>query len=117
MAAAYLSLAILVASPLSITHRSTESGFIMLATLLLAASAIPLPTTGLDLALGQAPQGEAPMIRDYFQAGGQYVENSAREHVFRDQIYVEHLVPMHGVTQKHPIVFLHGSAQTATVSE
>lgn len=88
----------------------------MLATLLLAASAIPLPAIGLARALEQAPQDEAPMIRDYFQAGGQYAENSAGEHVFQDQIYVEHLVPVHGVTQKHPIVFLHGSAQTATVS-
>lgn len=86
----------------------------MLATLLLAASAIPLPAIGLARALEQAPQDEAPMIRDYFQAGGQYAENSAGEHVFQDQIYVEHLVPVHGVTQKHPIVFLHGSAQTAT---
>lgn len=89
----------------------------MLATLLLAASAIPLPAIGLALAaLEQAPQGEAPMVRDYFQAGGQYAENSAGEHIFQDQIYVEHLAPVHCVTQKHPIVFLHGSAQTATVS-
>lgn len=88
----------------------------MLATLLLATSAIPLPATALASALDQAPQHEAPMIRDYLYAGGQYAENSAGDHIFQDQIYVEHLVPVHGVTQKHPIVFLHGSAQTATVS-
>lgn len=88
----------------------------MLATLLLAAYAIPLPAIGLALALEQAPRDEAPMIRDYFQAGGQYAQNSAGDHIFQDQIYVEHLLPVHGVTQTFPIVFLHGSAQTATVS-
>lgn len=88
----------------------------MLATLLLAASAIPLPATGPASALAQTPQDEAPMIRDYLYAGGQYAENTAGEHIFQDQIYVEHLLPVHGVTQNHPIVFLHGSAQTATVS-
>lgn len=90
----------------------------MLATLLGAASAGPLPAIGLALALAHASQaqGEAPMIRDYLYAGGHYAENSAGEHIFQDQVYIEHLLPVHGVSQKHPIVFLHGSAQTATVS-
>lgn len=84
----------------------------MLATLFLAACALQTRAIG----LAQASQDEAPMIRSYIQAGGQYAENSAGEHIFQDQIYVEHLVPVHGVTQHHPIVFLHGAAQTATVS-
>ncbi|KAJ0116864.1 hypothetical protein J7T55_010015 [Diaporthe amygdali] len=82
----------------------------MLATLFLAACALQTRAIG----LAQASQDEAPMIRSYIQAGGQYAENSAGEHIFQDQIYVEHLVPVHGVTQRHPIVFLHGAAQTAT---
>ncbi|KAI3394174.1 hypothetical protein diail_3129 [Diaporthe ilicicola] len=82
----------------------------MLATLILAAFA----TLTRAIGLVQAAQDEVPMIRDYIQAGGQYAEISAGEHVFQDQIYVEHLVPVHGVTQQYPVVFLHGSGQTAT---
>ena len=37
-------------------------------------------------------------------------------HFFKDQMYVEQLVPPGGITQKEPIVFIHGQAQTGTVS-
>lgn len=47
--------------------------------------------------------------------GGQYIQNSAGEHVFADQMYVEKLTPAAGVTKPHPIVFIHGQAQTGTV--
>lgn len=66
--------------------------------------------------LGRSLQDEVPMIRDYLQVGGQYVENSAGEHVLADQIYVEHLLPIGGSTQPQPLIMIHGSAQTATVS-
>lgn len=60
---------------------------------------------------------EVPMIRDYIQVGGRYVENAAGEHVFQDQMYVEHLAPVNGTTQRYPLVMLHGAAQSATVSK
>lgn len=56
------------------------------------------------------------MVRDYLQVGGNYVENAAGEHVWENQVYVEHLVPVNGSTQPFPLVMIHGSAQTATVS-
>ena len=37
-------------------------------------------------------------------------------HSFRDQMYVESLVPRGRVTQKYPIIFVHGQGQTGTVS-
>lgn len=67
-------------------------------------------------AVGSSARDEVPMIRDYLQVGGQYVENTAGEHVFQDQIYVEHLAPVNRTFQKYPLVMLHGAAQSATVS-
>lgn len=56
------------------------------------------------------------MVRNYLQVGGGYVENTDGEHVFQDQMYVEHLAPVNGTTQQYPLVMIHGTAQTATVS-
>lgn len=47
--------------------------------------------------------------------GGQYMQNGAGQHVFADQMYVETRTPAAGVTKPHPIVFIHGQAQTGTV--
>lgn len=54
--------------------------------------------------------------RDYFYVGGQYTTTPAGEHLFENQMYVEHLTPAE-VTQPHPIVFMHGGAQSGTVSK
>lgn len=59
--------------------------------------------------------GEVPAQRSYMYVGGQYIQNSAGQHVFADQMYVEKLTPAAGVTKPHPIVFIHGQAQTGTV--
>ncbi|EFQ98525.1 hypothetical protein MGYG_01552 [Nannizzia gypsea CBS 118893] len=59
-------------------------------------------------------QGEIPYIRKYLYVGGEYADNGNGEHIFRDQMYVEHLVPAKGPTKQHPIVLLHGQAQTGT---
>lgn len=57
------------------------------------------------------------MIRDYFYVGGSYVEDTgAGGEVFANQMYVEHLVPPGGATQKWPLVFIHGQGQSGTVS-
>jgi hypothetical protein len=58
---------------------------------------------------------EVPAQRSYLYVGGQYILNSAGEHVFADQMYVEKLTPTAGVTKPHPILFIHGQAQTGTV--
>ncbi|KAF4972717.1 hypothetical protein FSARC_782 [Fusarium sarcochroum] len=57
---------------------------------------------------------EVPYIRSYFYAGGEYAEDGSGGHIFRDQMYVEKLVPFLGATQDEPIVFIHGQAQTGT---
>lgn len=59
---------------------------------------------------------EVPAQRSYMYVGGQYILNSAGQHVFADQMYVEKLTPVAGVTKPYPIVFIHGQAQTGTVS-
>jgi hypothetical protein len=63
-----------------------------------------------------AAQGEVAYHRSYMYVGGQYVEDGSGGHVFTDQMYVEKLTPTQGATKKHPIVFIHGQAQTGTVS-
>ncbi|KAI9710484.1 MAG: hypothetical protein M1820_002620 [Bogoriella megaspora] len=57
---------------------------------------------------------EAPSIRSYFYVGGHYVTNASDYHLYSNQLYVESLVPVDGITQSEPIVFLHGQAQTGT---
>ncbi|KAH6970725.1 Alpha/beta hydrolase family-domain-containing protein [Ilyonectria sp. MPI-CAGE-AT-0026] len=57
---------------------------------------------------------EASYVRSYFFAGGAYVDDGAGGHIFRDQMYVEKLVPARGATHKTPIVFIHGQGQTGT---
>ena len=37
-------------------------------------------------------------------------------HLFKDQMYVEKLVPQGGAEQQEAIIFIHGQAQTGTVS-
>lgn len=61
---------------------------------------------------------EAPAIRSFFYAGGGYADDGAGGHVFRDQMYVEHLRPPGhpGKSVKDtPVVLIHGQAQTGTV--
>ncbi|KAJ5100199.1 hypothetical protein N7456_006251 [Penicillium angulare] len=57
---------------------------------------------------------EFPHTRTYFYAGGSYTQRDNGEHILTDQIYVEHLMPVSGVTQPYPILFIHGGGQTAT---
>lgn len=66
----------------------------------------------------QAPNTEVPSIRSYFYVGGDYVDDGSGkdEHIFQSQMYVEKLLPVGGVTQKYPIVLIHGQGQTGTVS-
>lgn len=61
-------------------------------------------------------QGEVPSIRSYFYVGGGYATDGAGGEIFRDQMYVEKLMPAKGPKQRTPIVFIHGQAQTGTVS-
>lgn len=58
--------------------------------------------------------GEVPYVRTYFYAGGQYVDDGNGGKIFRDQMYVEKLVPARGVTRTTPVVLIHGQAQTGT---
>lgn len=58
---------------------------------------------------------EVPAQRSYMYVGGQYISDGSDQHVFADQMYVEKLTPVKGATKPHPIVFIHGQAQTGTV--
>ena len=59
---------------------------------------------------------EVPHSREFFYVGGHYTDDGAGGHVFSGQMYVERLQPAHGIGQRYPIVFMHGQAQTGTVS-
>lgn len=61
-----------------------------------------------------ASRGEAQHEREYFYVGGNYITTPAGS-LFQNQMYVEKLTPPR-VSQAYPIVFLHGGAQTGTVS-
>lgn len=58
---------------------------------------------------------EAFAAREYFMIGGNYV-NTTTGHLFANQMYVEKLIPKKS-TQPYPLVFIHGQAQTGSVSE
>ncbi|KAL8364949.1 hypothetical protein RB595_003982 [Gaeumannomyces hyphopodioides] len=58
--------------------------------------------------------GEEPYVRTFFYAGGQYVDDGSGGKIFRDQMYVEKLLPVGGVTQTTPVVLIHGQAQTGS---
>lgn len=64
-----------------------------------------------------------PHYREYFYIGAQYVEQGpptdgeaagSDSLLAEGQIYVEHLIPAHGVTQNFPLLMLHGAGMTAT---
>lgn len=59
---------------------------------------------------------EDAYIRSYFYVGGSYVPDGSGGHIYRDQMYVERLRPVHGTVHDVPIVLIHGQAQTGTVS-
>lgn len=75
----------------------------------LAGAAIASPSN--------ASSTETPHTRKYFYTGGQYVADSDGDHTWTDQLYVEQLTPVGGATKANPIVFIHGQAQTGTVSQ
>ncbi|OLN97890.1 putative secreted lipase-like protein 3 [Colletotrichum chlorophyti] len=87
------------------------------AALLGQSSALP-PAFGEPDALpdvkGGCVDSETPHIRSYFYVGGGYVDDGAGGHIFRDQMYVEKLLPVGGVSQETPIVLIHGQAQTGS---
>ncbi|KAL9616525.1 MAG: hypothetical protein Q9160_008618 [Pyrenula sp. 1 TL-2023] len=57
---------------------------------------------------------ECAAKREYFYVGGQYTDGGTGFEIFKDQIYVERLVPPEGRTKSDPILFIHGNAQTGT---
>jgi pimeloyl-ACP methyl ester carboxylesterase len=66
------------------------------------------------LAAAQPPAGLPTIVaqHSFFYVGGTYVGAPGQE-VMRGQMYVEYLAPR-SITQKYPLVLIHGAAQTAT---
>lgn len=54
---------------------------------------------------------ETPYYRDFFYVGGHY-EDSVLGNLTYDQIYVEKLTPVGGITQQKPIIFFHGGGKS-----
>lgn len=61
---------------------------------------------------------QSASYRSYFYVGGQYKDNGRgdKQHVMTGQMYVEKLIPVHGVRHPWPLVFIHGAGQTGTVN-
>jgi hypothetical protein len=72
-----------------------------------SAGAVPLKES-------RGISGEVAAVREYFYVGGSYV-NTSSGHLFSNQMYVERLTPLRPC-QPYPLVFIHGQAQTGTVS-
>ncbi|CRG89144.1 hypothetical protein PISL3812_06180 [Talaromyces islandicus] len=68
----------------------------------------------LNCVLAAFSANEEPYKRSYDYFGGKYVDDGTGQHVFTDQMYVERLTPVGVSLKPHPIVFIHGQAQTGT---
>lgn len=70
-----------------------------------------------DARYPRRPSQESAYIRDYFYAGGSWVDDGTGQgtRVLQGQMYVERLSPPFGATHPYPLVFVHGSGQTGTV--
>ena len=66
-------------------------------------------------ALPQREGTEAAASREYFYIGGNYALTNTGGHIFTNQMYVEKLSPARK-RHRYPLVFIHGQAQTGTVS-
>lgn len=84
-------------------HLPGGKSFGLAASLIAASCAAAAVTTG-----------EAQHAREYFYVGGEYVTTPSGS-LFENQMYVEKLTPPR-VSKPYPIIFLHGGAQTGTVS-
>lgn len=82
---------------------------------LVASAALAVLASSADIA-SSSWSTEFPAIRSYSYVGGRYADNGAGGHVFVDQMYVERLQPTGGIQHSTPIIFIHGQAQTGTVS-
>ncbi|KAI9815930.1 MAG: hypothetical protein M1827_001922 [Pycnora praestabilis] len=84
--------------------------------LLVASSLAPaLNYTGINASSPNDPSIEAPLRRDYFFVGGNYVLNETDGgHIFVNQLYVEKLTPANGANQSYPLVFFHGGGISGT---
>ena len=73
-----------------------------------------LPLVAAGPAIAQQLKGIPTSVayRSFFYAGGAYTGETGKE-IMRGQMYVEYLAPKQ-ITQRYPIVLIHGAAQTAT---
>jgi pimeloyl-ACP methyl ester carboxylesterase len=90
-----------------------------LAALSLLAGAVSGSAIGPTIASAESPTAPSPAIRPltlaengYFFVGGSYVESGGKR-LMAGQMYVEYLTPQK-VTHPHPIVMIHGTAQTGS---
>ena len=65
-------------------------------------------------ALAACPSS-TPSFRNFFYIGGGYDTEPDGTHLWRNQMYVEHLSPVQ-ITQSLPIILIHGQGQSGTVS-
>lgn len=65
---------------------------------------------GINAISPDCKSNETPYYRDFFYVGGHYV-NSVLGNLTYDQIYVEKLSPVGGITQPKPIIFFHGGGE------
>lgn len=70
-------------------------------------------TAGIASAAPDSKHGFTAHFRDFFYVGADFIpaDNSS---IAAGQIYVEHLTPASGPSQKYPLLFVHGAGMTGT---
>jgi hypothetical protein len=72
--------------------------------------------TGVNAIKPACASNESAYKRDYFYVGGDYVYSNTSSGVLMvNQIYVEKLTPVDGVTKEYPVVLFHGGGTTGVV--
>jgi hypothetical protein len=85
-------------------HRFLSSAIALCAAATVAASG---HCAGLNAIAPGCKSSEAPYIRDFYYVGGENFV-SAFGNATVDQMYVEKLTPVGGVSQPKPLIFIHG---------
>lgn len=82
-----------------------------------ASSVSAIDCTGIKAVSPQCSSAESAYTRDTFFVGGEYIPyNGTYQSIYSDQLYVEKLTPVGGVSQKNPLVFISAGVPTGAVS-
>ena len=82
-----------------------------------ASSTLAVDCTGIKAVSPECKTQQSPYYRDFFYIGGEYVpaSNTSTASIFSDQMYVEKLTPVKGVSKPQPLVFISAGVPSGVV--